>query len=138
MKLMDYSKWIEETLKVISDFLDKNKDKIVSGAAGVIIGGGLVGGATYLIEDDKKKKAVIEAKKEGYEEAAIEYEKKIKEQAEAFISQKKDAQRECQEYEKLLSEYRELIIELSRENTAYSVVKEHMERYEVLAKLQSK
>jgi len=134
---MDYSKWIEETLKVIGDFFEKNKKEITAGAIGGVIGGGVIGTATYLIEDEQKKKAVIEAKKEGYEEAAKEYGKKMKEQAEEFISQKKNAQRACEEYKKLLLEYEKYIEELKRENAVYSVVKEHLERYEELKKLQS-
>lgn len=131
---MDYSKWIEEVFNGIGDFLETHKKEITAGA----IGGGLIGTATYLICDEDKKKAVseakIEAKKEGYAEASNVYEQLLREQAEEFIKQKRNAQRSNEEYEQLLFEYEEYIKKLERENASYSKVKEHLDRYEKLKK----
>ena len=51
-------------------------------------------------------------KKEGYIQASKEYEHKLIEQAELFISQKKSFEKERDEYEKLLDDYDKLIDEL--------------------------
>ena len=53
-----------------------------------------------------------DGKVEGYEEASDEYEKKLLEQADLFIQQKKDFLKEREEYESLLDEYDKKISEL--------------------------
>ena len=52
-----------------------------------------------------KQDGILEGKVEGYVEASNEYEKKLLSQADEFIKQLKDAQKERDEYEELLDAY---------------------------------
>lgn len=58
-------------------------------------------GSTLLgrVIDHETKPYVYEGKKQGYAEASDEYEKKLLDQAEEFIKQKKDFQKERDAYE---------------------------------------
>ena len=63
-----------------------------------------------VCEDHPIGKAIFEAgkhegKKVGYSQASSEYEKKLLEQADSFIKQKKVYESELDRYEKLLDEY---------------------------------
>lgn len=59
-----------------------------------------------------KNKGRFEGMKAGYTEASNEYERKLKKQAEAFINQQKDYEKERDEYEKLMCDYENYIREL--------------------------
>lgn len=54
-----------------------------------------------------------EGKKEGYVEASYEYEKKLLNQAEAFLKQKNHFEFEKQEYENLIDDYEKYIDEMT-------------------------
>ena len=56
-----------------------------------------------------KKNGKYEGKKDGYQEASYEYEKKLIAQANAFLKQEKDFKKEKQAYEKLLDDYEKVI-----------------------------
>lgn len=87
------------------------------------------------IED--KTKGRLEGIKDGYEEASGEYEKKLRRQAELFLKQKKDAEKELAEYETLLNEYEKYIEELECKCTAIDHLKEIKEIYEELKRLKN-
>lgn len=59
---------------------------------------------------------VLEGKEQGYAEASDEYEKKLLEQADLFLQQKKDFVKERDEYEALLDDYDKIIQKLQRKN----------------------
>lgn len=65
---------------------------------------------------DIYKEGEKEAKKQGYEEASYEYEKKLHAQAEEFINQKKKFEEQREEYDKLLDEYEKFIDLLVEKN----------------------
>lgn len=130
---MDYSKVVEETIKAIGNFFEKNKKDIGL----VVLGGTVVGGATYLVEEEKNKKDVIKAKKDGYEEASNAYEEKMRLQAEEFLTHKKNTQNNKEAYENLLSEYKTYIDKLERENADQNERLEHLQRYYKLRELGS-
>lgn len=84
--------------------------------------GGIKEGAMKSLQDEIEdmksimpgyKMGVFDGKKEGYNEASIEYEKKLMEQADLFLNQEKDYRKEKEEYNKLLDEYEEEIRKLS-------------------------
>lgn len=59
------------------------------------------------------KAGKYDGKKEGYTEAAGEYEKKLLDQADKFITQKKIYENEMDQYESLLDEYEAAIVNLT-------------------------
>jgi hypothetical protein len=73
-------------------------------------------GGSFMLDsilDKATKPYVDEGKKEGYEQASDEYEKKLLEQADLFLDQMRDVKLEREAYEKLLTEYEEEIQKLS-------------------------
>lgn len=88
------------------------------------------------IED--KNKGRLDGMKDGYVEASGEYERKLKCQAEAFLTQQKDAQREHEEYEHLLDEYEKYIKELEVKCAAVELLREVKADYYDLKNLGSK
>lgn len=70
-----------------------------------------------ITEDNPIGKAIYDTgkydgQKEGYIRASNEYEKKLLDQAEAFLKQKKDYKKERDEYEVLLDDYERVIEQL--------------------------
>lgn len=84
-----------------------------------------------------KNKGRLEGMKDGYTEASGEYERKLKKQAEEFLNQMKDVQKEHDEYEKLLNEYEEYIKELEAKCAASELIREMKNIYQNLQGLQS-
>lgn len=85
------------------------------------------------IED--KNKGRLDGMKDGFTEASDEYEKKLRKQAECFLNQMKDVQREREEYDKLLSEYENYIKELESKCMANERIEEIKELYNDLKKI---
>ena len=75
-------------------------------------------GTSHLYKSGK-----YDGKKEGIEEASSIYEKKLLKQAEEFLEQQKDAQKELTAYRKLLDEYEKEIEKL--ENKANKTKEEN-------------
>lgn len=66
-----------------------------------------------------RNKGRFEGMKAGYTEASNEYERKLREQANEFLSQKKSFEEAKDEYEHLLKEYEDYIQELERKCAAF-------------------
>lgn len=84
-----------------------------------------------------KNKGRYEGMKAGYTEASNEYERKLRKQAEDFLSQRKDFEKERDEYEKLLQEYDDYIKELEKKYAAYEYIADIKGLYNDLKSLQS-
>ena len=67
-----------------------------------------------------------DGKKEGYNQASAEYEKKLLEQAELFLKQRKICEAERDQYEKLLDEYEEEITRLESKINKTETEKEYL------------
>lgn len=95
-------------------------------------------------EDNPIGKAIYDSgkhdgKKEGYQQASDEYEKKLLKQADEFIEQKKIYESERDAYENLLDEYEKAIEELenkvNRTETENALLQELLSRERRLRKL---
>lgn len=86
---------------------------------------------------DDKNKGRLEGMKDGYTEASGEYERKLKKQADEFLNQMKDVEKEREEYEKLLNEYEQYIKELERKCASVDLVNELKSIYSSLKDLKS-
>lgn len=75
--------------------------------------------------------------KDGYAEASGEYERKLRRQAEEFINQKKDVERERDEYEKLINDYEAYIAELEEKCASVDNINEVKDLYAKLKNLKS-
>lgn len=84
---------------------------------------------------EDKNKGRFDGMKAGYSAASREYERKLRKQAEEFLNQVKDAQRERDEYEKLLLEYEKYIKELEKKCATMELIKEMKGIYSNLKKL---
>lgn len=84
---------------------------------------------------EDRNKGRLEWMKDGYTQASGEYERKLRRQAEEFFQQQKDAQRERNDYEKLLSKYEEYIKELERKCDTTEHIKEVKGVYSNLKRL---
>lgn len=84
-----------------------------------------------------KNKGRLEGMKDGYTEASGEYERKLRKQAEEFLNQMKDVEKEHEEYEKLLNDYEEYIRELEAKCAAVELIREMKDIYRNLQGLQS-
>lgn len=89
----------------------------------------------YKRWEDDKIKGRYEGMKAGYVEASGEYEQKLRKQAEEFLNQIKDVEREKEEYDNLLNEYEAYIRELEKKGVADNRVDEEKEVYNNLKKL---
>lgn len=87
------------------------------------------------IED--RHKGRYEGMKDGYAEASGEYERKLKKQAEEFLNQIKDIERERAEYEKLLNDYENYIAELEKKCASIDYINEMKDIYGRLKNLKS-
>lgn len=87
------------------------------------------------IED--RNKGRYEGMKDGYAEASGEYERKLRKQADEFINQMRDVQKERNEYEKLLSEYETYIKELEAKSAAVELISEMRDIYGNLKNLRT-
>lgn len=87
---------------------------------------------------EDKNKGRYEGMKDGYAQASAEYERKLRKQAEEFLKQQRDFQKEREAYETLLSDYEAYIQELQYEQGKSDVLKAMKSDYESLKKLQSK
>lgn len=87
------------------------------------------------MEDQNKGR--LEGMKDGYARASAEYEQKLKKQAEEFLNQKKDAQRECDAYENLLEEYETYIKELEERLASTEKLEEVRAIYQDLCELRT-
>ncbi len=85
------------------------------------------------IED--KNKGRLEGMKDGYNEASGEYERKLRAQAQEFFYQKKNVERERDEYERLLDEYEAYIEKLELKCAEYEKISEFKHIYENLKNL---
>lgn len=74
------------------------------------------------LQDQKKGK--VEGMKRGYEMASGEYEKKLRKQAEEFLTQSKNMEMAIAEYEGLLDEYEKYIQQLEAEKASEAKIKE--------------
>lgn len=97
-----------------------------------------------ITEDNPIGKAIYDSgkydgKKEGYEQASDEYEKKLLQQADEFLKQKKVYEDERDAYEELLDEYESAIEELeskvNRTETENALLQELLLRERRLRKL---
>lgn len=86
---------------------------------------------------DDKNKGRLDGMRDGYSAASGEYERKLRKQAEDFLNQIKDVQREKDEYEKLLLEYEEYIKELEKRCAALELINEMQNLYSNLKKLKA-
>lgn len=84
------------------------KDNIVP----LLIGGAVSGTTVAVVAQEQKKKAIVESYKKGCEETALAYEKKLREQAEKFLAQKKIMQQDIDEYGQLMQAYENEIARL--------------------------
>lgn len=84
---------------------------------------------------DEKNKGRLDGKKEGYQEASGEYERKLRKQAEEFINQMRDYKIERDAYEKLLTEYENYIDKLEKENASLSMISDNKKIYSELKDL---
>ena len=84
-----------------------------------------------------RNKGRYEGMKDGYTEASGEYERKLKKQADEFLNQIKNFEREREEYENLLSEYETYIEELERKNAAYEIIRDARNTYDALKNLKT-
>lgn len=87
------------------------------------------------VED--RNKGRYEGMKVGYVEASGEYERKLRRQADEFLSQIKDIEREKAEYEKLLDDYENYVKELEKKCASLERINETREIYDRLRKLKS-
>lgn len=87
---------------------------------------------------NEKNKGKLEGKKEGYIEASAEYERKLRQQADEFINQMKDVERERNEYEDLLREYEQYIHDMEIKDSENIELYELKYTYENLKRLDSK
>lgn len=87
---------------------------------------------------DDKNKGRLDGMKDGYTEASGEYERKLRKQAEEFLKQMKNVEREHDEYEKLLDDYERYIKELEEKCAANDLIKEMKDIYHDLQELQNK
>ena len=85
-----------------------------------------------------RNKGRFEGMKDGYTEASGEYERKLRKQAEEFLKQMKNVEREHDEYEKLLDDYERYIKELEEKCAANDLIKEMKDIYHDLQELQNK
>ena len=86
---------------------------------------------------EDKNKGRLDGMKDGYTEASNEYEKKLRKQAEEFLDQIKDVQRERDEYEKLLSDYEEYLKELERKCADADLINDLKGEYDSLKGLRT-
>ena len=86
------------------------------------------------IED--RNKGRYEGMKDGYAEASGEYERKLRKQADEFICQIRDIEKEREEYEKLMSEYEAYIKELETKCAAAELISEMRNIYSNLKDLE--
>lgn len=86
---------------------------------------------------EDKNKGRLDGMKDGYNEASGEYERKLKKQADEFLNQMKDVEKEHEEYEKLLNAYEEYIKELEAKCASKEVVQEMKDIYRNLQNLQT-
>lgn len=84
---------------------------------------------------EDRNKGRFEGMKDGYTEASVEYENKLRKQADEFLKQKKDVEKEMEEYEKLLNEYEEYIKELEKQSGSPDLISEMHEIYNELQEL---
>ncbi len=84
-----------------------------------------------------RNKGRLEGMKAGYTEASNEYERKLREQANEFLSQKKDFEKERDEYEKLLEQYKDYIKELERKCASFEYIADIKGIYNDLKNLRS-
>lgn len=108
-------------LKNLNEKLEKRMEKnplIIKTKQGRYInlaGTGQAGHLLYeAITDKAFEKGRTEGKKEGYVEASYEYEKKLLQQANEFLQQKKAFNKENEDYKRLLNEYEDYIEELEK------------------------
>ncbi len=111
---MGLGRWIKHGLLPHTIYTDAVKNMIDEG--------GVVEGVKKSIDQEIKEDnpltsmiyetGKVDGKVEGYKEASFEYEKKLREQAELFLKQKKSFESCRDEYERLLDEYEEAIEEL--------------------------
>lgn len=87
---------------------------------------------------NEKNKGKLEGKKEGYIEASAEYERKLRQQADEFLNQMKDVERERNEYEDLLREYEQYIHDMETKDSENVELYELKYTYENLKKLDSR
>ena len=73
--------------------------------------------------------------KAGYKEASDEYERKMRQQADDFIKQRRDFQKERDAYEELIKEYEAYIDKLERERAAYEHIADLKREYAQLKNL---
>ena len=88
-----------------------------------------------LLPDFAESSLKLEGMKAGYTEASGEYEQKLRKQAEAFLNQTKDFEKEKEEYNKLLDKYEAHIIELEQKGVNNNLIEEEKEVYGKLKKL---
>lgn len=74
------------------------------------------------------KTGIYDGKKEGYIQASAEYEKKLLEQADLFLNQKKDYKIEREKYEQLLDEYEKEIEQLEKKLNKSEKEKEYLQK----------
>ena len=85
------------------------------------------------IED--RNKGRYDGMKDGYVEASGEYERKLRKQAEDFLTQKKDFQKAREEYERLLDEYEKYINMLEKAHTERTHIDDVQRTYTNLLQL---
>lgn len=86
---------------------------------------------------EDKTKGRYDGMKEGYAKASAEYEQKLREQADLFLRQIKDAHNQKDEYEQLLQDYEDYIAQLERENASFKKIIEAKSDYNNLRNLKS-
>jgi len=91
----------------------------------------------YELQQEDKAKYRADGMKAGYEAASIEYEEKLKKQAEAFLKQQKDWKKERDEYEKLLNDYEVYIEELEMQNAEKALINDAKFYYNRLSNLKN-
>lgn len=89
----------------------------------------------YKRWENNKIEGKLEGMKAGYTEASGEYEQKLRKQAEAFLNQTKDFEKEKKEYDKLIDDYEAYIRELEQKGVNTNLIEEEKEVYGKLKKL---
>lgn len=87
------------------------------------------------VKEFKENKDYYEGMKDGYAQASIEYEEKLKKQAGEFLKEKNKIQQNIQEYEELLNEYKTYIEKLENENCELKHITELKQTYKMLKSL---
>lgn len=71
-------------------------------------------------------------KKEGYQQASYEYEKKLLKQAEEFLSQRKKFEEDKEGYEQLIDDYEKYIDEMMQKNNLSEQEKDYMNQIMIM------